>query len=136
MINTNATINESVKVYFKSTPAITDITDIQVINNGTVLLTPNITIVETDVPGIYTVTYTPNVTGRTLIIFQNEVIAYVEVVSRSVYSFLRNIEDEAVGSWTWDKQLGKLQLIRQDGTSLADFDVSDSNIAASRERTS
>lgn len=136
MINTDTTVNETVRVFYQGETGIADVTKVEVINNAAVLELPNVTMLETDVPGIYLITYTPTATGRALILFDGTPVAYVEVVTRSIYSFLRNIEDEAIGSWTWDKHLGKLTLIRQDGTALASYDVTDSNVAASRERTS
>ena len=136
MINTTTTVNETVRVYHQDTPSSADINKISVINNGQLLELPNVTMYETDVPGVYAISYTPTTTGRALIMFNGKTVAYVEVITRSVYSFLKNIEDEAIGSWTWDKQQGKLVMIRQDGSALASFDVTDSNVAASRERTS
>jgi hypothetical protein len=136
MINTTTTVNETVRVFYQGEPGIADVTKVTVINNADVLQLPNVTMLETDVPGVYLITYTPTVTGKALVLFDGVMVAYVEVVSRSIYSFLRNIEDEAIGSWTWDKHLGKLTFIRQDGTLLSTYDVTDSNVAASRERTS
>lgn len=136
MINTTTSVNETVRVFYKDQSGIADVTKVTVINNADVLQLPNVTMLETDVPGIYLITYTPTVTGKALILFDGNMVAYVDVVTRNLYSFLRNIEDEALGSWTWDKQQGKLTLIRQDGTALALYDVTDSNVSASRERTS
>jgi hypothetical protein len=135
MINTNATVNEIVKLYFKADPGLVN-PGLTVLNNGSRVIGANILAVESSTPGIYIATYTPTVTGRQGILFNNDLVAYVEVVTRSVYSSLKNLEDEALGSWVWDKQLGKLNMLRQDGTPLASFDVVENLTTASRERTS
>jgi hypothetical protein len=68
--------------------------------------------------------------------FNGQIFGYVDVVSRSLDSYLKNIEDEALGSWTWDKQAGTLTMLKQDGTQLAIFNVVDNLTTASRERVS
>lgn len=49
-------------------------------------------------------------------------------------SSLKNIEEEALGSWKWDKTCGNMEMFRQDGTTLATFKVIDTLDEASRER--
>ncbi len=126
-------INESAKLYFQASVGTTGA--LSVINEGVLVVSPIINYVQT-VPGIFTITYTPSATGKGIIVLNGTIVAQIEVVAKSLYSFLRNVEDEAMGSWTWDKPLGKLEMLRQDGTSLANFDVVETLIAASRERTS
>lgn len=128
------TVNELTRVYLNATAGL-PISGLVVMNNGVTLLNPNVTLQE-PYPGVYVVSYTPAVTGLTAIIFDAKVVATLEVVTKNIFSFLRNIEDECLGSWAWDKQLGKLQMIRQDGTSLANFDITETLVLASRERTS
>lgn len=135
MILVTITVNETVKLYFQTTTGITDFSTITVLNNGTAVTSPSISVVETSVEGTYCATYTPSATGKGLIIFNGLVIAHTDVVTKSIYSYLKNIEDESMGSWTWDKQLGRLHMLRQDGTSLAWFDVVENTMTASRERT-
>lgn len=130
------TVNETVKLYFKAAPGISDYSNVKVLNNGALVTSPSISVTTSAIAGIYTVTYTPATTGRGVIIFEGEIVAHIEVVTKSIYSFLKNIEDESMGSWTWNKQDGKLAMIRQDGTPLADFDVVETLTVASRERTS
>lgn len=80
-------------------------------------------------------TFTPSSTG--LYSFADaggEVFCHVDVVGRSSQSYLKNIEDEALGSWTWNRVDGTLQLLRQDGSALADFAVVDTQTESSRER--
>lgn len=136
MINTTATVNEVVKLYFEAESGITDFTNVQVYTNGVLVNNPNVVIEGLYTPGLYAYTYIPTITGRTALLFNGSMIAYVDVVTKSVYTSLKNIEDEALGSWTWDKSLGELKLLRQDGTDLASFDVVDNQTSASRERTS
>lgn len=83
--------------------------------------------------GLYTLTFTPTSTGIYTIFVQNQIIA-INVVAKSVYTFLQNIEDEAIGSWQWDKTAGTLSLLRQDGSSFVSFNVVDNMSTASRER--
>ncbi len=136
MINTTAVINEMLKGYFTDTTGITDFSDKQVLNNGILVVNPNFTIIESGTPGVYVYSFIPTSTGRTCLVFQGAILAQVEVITKSIYSSLKNIEDESLGSWTWDKTLGELVLLRQDGTILAQFDVTDTPTTATRERTS
>jgi hypothetical protein len=135
MIDT-LTVNESVKLYFQAAPGITNFSGLVVLNNGTLVPTPNISATGTVVPGVYVITYQPTSTGRGVITFNDTIVAQVEVVTKGLFSYLKNIEDEAIGSWSWDKQQGTLQMTRQDGSVLANFDVTENITAAIRERTS
>lgn len=128
------TVNELTRVYFNATPGL-PISGLVLINDGITIVNP-IVVLQEPYPGVYVVSYTPSVTGLTAIIFDSKVVATLEVVTKNIFSFLKNIEDECLGSWAWDKQLGKLQMIRQDGTSLANFDITETLVLASRERTS
>ncbi|MNY59748.1 hypothetical protein D3C86_1962240 [compost metagenome] len=60
----------------------------------------------------------------------------MEVVTKSVYNSLRDILDESIGSWQWDKTTGGLVMLRQDGATLATFTVVDNLTTSSRERIS
>lgn len=136
MITTTATVNEMVYVYFQDTPGIIDFSNFKVYINGVQIVTPNVVMSESTSPGLYIFQYIPTSTGRAVLIARGTMIAYVDIVTRSLYSFVKNIEDEAIGSWTWDKTLGELRMVRQDGTPLANFDVTDNQTTATRERTS
>lgn len=83
--------------------------------------------------GLYTLTFTPTATGLYILFVQNQIIT-INVMTKTILSFLQNIEDEALGSWQWDKTGGILTMLRQDGSSLATFSVVDNNTTASRER--
>lgn len=84
--------------------------------------------------GLYTLSITPSVTGIWTIFIEGKLYT-IEVVARDIYSILRNLEDESLGSWSWDKTTGILTALRQDGSELATFTVSDTLETASRERT-
>lgn len=79
--------------------------------------------------------FTPSTTGlHSLVLSDGTVAAHVEVNTRTQLSYLKNIEDEALGSWVWNRVDGTLQLLRQDGSALADFAVVDTQTESSRER--
>ena len=79
--------------------------------------------------------FTPPITGMyTLVLEDGSIAAHVDAVSRNCQSYLKNIEDEALGSWSWDRTTGTLQMLRQDGSVLANFAVVDTLTENSRER--
>lgn len=84
--------------------------------------------------GLCNFTFTPTSTGTYTLYADSAIQATVEVVSKTKLSFLQNLEDESLGSWTWDKTSGALALLRQDGTALASFNVVDNLTTSSRER--
>lgn len=85
-------------------------------------------------PGFFKAAFTPTSTGIYSLIFSNVLQWQIQVVAKSSQSFLRNLEDEALGSWQWDKLTKRLTMIRQDGTTMATFEVQDSLDLSSRER--
>lgn len=86
--------------------------------------------------GLYTMTFTPSTTGTYTIFIEQTIAGIINVVTKPLYTYLKNIEDEAIGSWSWSKTNGSLTLTRQDGTTLAVFSVTDDLTAASRQRVS
>jgi hypothetical protein len=84
--------------------------------------------------GLSKFSFTPTVTGTYTLFGDGKVLATVEVTSRSLRSFMQNLEDESLGSWTWNKTTGAMQMLRQDGTLLASFNVIDNLNTSSRER--
>lgn len=78
--------------------------------------------------------FTPTATGIYTLTGEGTVIAVVEVVARTPLSYLKNLEDEAIGSWQWNKQTGIMTMVRQDGTTMATFAVTDNLTTSSRER--
>lgn len=83
--------------------------------------------------GLGSYTFTPHTSGVYTVFGDGKVLATIDVVSRSNKSYLTNIEDEALGSWSWDKTSGILILLRQDGTQLGKYTVTDSLTTSSRE---
>lgn len=74
---------------------------------------------------IYSVTFLPYETGVYVVLVDEVVIDTVEVVFREALSYLRNLEDQALGSWEWNKTTKVMTLLRQDGSVLAEFDTDD-----------
>lgn len=84
--------------------------------------------------GVYTITFTPTFTGNYSLFIEGAIQIRFQVVAKTPLQYLQSIEDEALGSWQWNKTTGSLVLLRQDGTNLAEFSVSDDMNSASRER--
>lgn len=104
--------------------------------SGSTLVALTTTVQSLNAAGPTLVKFTPNATGRyTVATESGELLGVVDVVSRTLQSYARNIEDEALGSWQWDRTGGTLQLLRQDGSVLANFTVTDTLTDSSRERT-
>jgi hypothetical protein len=85
---------------------------------------------------LYNFSFTPAATGEYVLYAFGAIQGVVEVVTQSLYSITRNIQDESLGSWQWDKVAGTLIMLRQDGTTLAHFTVIDNLTTSSRERIS
>lgn len=85
--------------------------------------------------GPSTARFTPVTNGlHTLVLSSGSVVANIDVVTRTLQSYLRNVEDEALGSWIWSRVDGTLQMLRQDGSVLANFAAVDTQTESSRER--
>lgn len=82
---------------------------------------------------VWMVTFTPTTSGVHTVVAFDAVQDRIVSVQRLSYSMLANIEDEALGSWQWDKQTGTLTLLRKDGSSLASYLATDTISLASRE---
>lgn len=82
----------------------------------------------------WSISFTPTVTGVYSLFAFGMIQLRLKCVEKSAYSILANIEDEAVGSWSWDKQTGKLTMFRQNGTVLSTYNVVDNLLISSRER--
>lgn len=114
-------------------PASGSLTDAAVYLNGA-LSTQPVTVAQVGSVATWSVSFTPNATGIWTLKAFNTMQFRTKVVARSVYDFLRNVEDESLGSWQWDKDTGVLTMLRQDGTDLATFNVVDGLEESSRER--
>jgi len=84
--------------------------------------------------GLCTFSFTPVSTGVYTLFGQGTIISTTEVVTKAPLTYLKNIEDESLGSWQWDKTTGIMSMIRQDGTPLAQFNILDNLTTSSRER--
>lgn len=100
------------------------------LSNQNILVTP----LGTGATNLYSLTYTPSNTGTHSFVAFGQVKLTLPCYARPVTSMIANIEDESIGSWTWDKNTGSLTMLRQNGTTLATFNAQDSLTSASRER--
>lgn len=96
----------------------------------------SVTAVRVGSTSLWTVSFTPNATGLWTLFGFGTVQFRTKTVAKSLYDFLNNIEDESLGSWSWDKTAGTLTMLRQDGTLMATYDVVDGLETSSRERVS
>jgi hypothetical protein len=132
------TVNNAVTVTVQGTATGLPIPpDLTLTLNGAVVASPAITFaaVSSSVP-LYNFTYTPTSTGTYVLYAFGSIQCILIVVTQDLYSMCKNIQDEALGSWQWDKVGGTLTMLRQDGTTLATFAVVDNLTTSSRERTS
>lgn len=129
------TINQSVSIPFTSiglATGLTVFTPAFLLNGSPMVASP---LVYAEIGGgLYTITFTPVVSGSMSLFIEHTLLTDMEVVNRTNTVILQNLEDEALGSWIWDKTKGILNLVRQDGTTLANFNVVDNLTTASRER--
>lgn len=121
MINRQVELGNLVRVTFAS-DAMAD-RDVVIVLNGASTVIANI--VTNVALGIYSVTFTPAETGQFDVVVDGVVVASIEVVTRSVFSFLQNLEDQALGSWEWNKSTKEMSLFRQDGTLLGSYTADD-----------
>lgn len=82
------------------------------------------------------VTFTPTSTGLYTLYAFGQIQFRVQCVPQLSYSIVTNLQDEALGSWSWDKSTGILTLYRQGGSVFATFNAQDTLTSASRERIS
>jgi len=84
--------------------------------------------------GLYTMNFTPTTTGDWAIFIGGAVQLRFSVVTKLTAATLSDIVEEALGSWTWDKSSGLLTLLRNDGSTLATYTVTDTLQESVRER--
>jgi hypothetical protein len=135
MINTTTTPNTTVTLYFTAASGLTNLSTMIILRNGVIATGDSFTLTEFASTGLYTLRYTPSATGLYCFLVTGSIFAYVDVVTKTITTMIKNIEDEAIGSWQWDKVAGTLTMLRQDGSSLATFDVTETLTQATRERT-
>lgn len=104
-----------------------------VIKDG-VKITPSIEILPIATTPFYSMTFTPVETGSYDIAIDGVLVAFVEIVTTDVFTFLRNLEDQAFGGWEWDKTTKVMTLYRQDGSTLGTYESDDTlELAYSRQ---
>lgn len=137
MLVRTSVINEKVTVYARSPSGNSgeaEPDDITLFINGEIDVDLPIDFRDYGEKGLYSFSFVPLVTGEHALYAYGQVLAHIDVQTRSLSSFLQNLEDEALGSWQWDKTGGTLVMLRQDGTDLAHFTVTDDLTSSSRER--
>lgn len=75
--------------------------------------------------GWFTASIVPVETGVYVVIVEGVEVGTFEVVTKDVFSFLRDLEDQAFGGWEWDKSTTVMTLYRQDGSILSRYECSD-----------
>lgn len=115
-------------------PGVSPLSDAAVYLNGAISAQP-VTAAQIGGSPVWSVSFTPNSTGEWSLFAFGTIQFRVKVVAKSIYDFARNIEDESLGSWQWDKESGVLTMLRQDGSALATFEVNDTLETSSRERS-
>lgn len=131
-------VNTPFKIPFVSTNNVTGLSsfsNVHLLKDGVAVSTPTITYTEIG-NGLYVATYTPTATGVYSLFIESKIQGTVNVLAKTSLTFLQNLEDEALGSWAWNKTTGVLTFTRQSGTTLAGFSVVDDLATASRQRTS
>lgn len=129
-----AIVNNPITIPFLSSGLTTGVTTFtkSTLLNGVPVVYPSFTFTEIG-GGLYTMTFTPTTTGTLSIFIQGVLLPQIDIVSRTLAQQLQDISDEAIGSWTWDKTTGILQLYRLDGTSFHSYNVVDTLSNASKE---
>lgn len=118
-----------------SGPTGTPLTDVFLYLNGAASgITPTVTQIGSS--NVWRVVFTPTSTGEYSLFGFQTIQFRVTCVPKSLYSFLTNVEDEALGSWTWNKETGVLTVLRQNGSVLATHNMLDNLTSSSRERVS
>jgi hypothetical protein len=128
-------VNQALKLPVTSTALGTGLTTLPVtflVNGAVTVVTPTFTEIGS---GLYTVNFTPAVTGKWTVFVGGKTYEF-EIVSKTLQNALGELLDESLGSWSWNKASGLLTLFKGDGTTLATYTVIDTPQAASRERIS
>lgn len=93
-----------------------------------------VTVSQVGSTNVWTVSFTPAATGLYSLYAFGEIKLQVQCLSKTLSSSLRDIEDEALGSWSWDKTTNILTMYRQNGSVLATHTIVDNTTVSSRER--
>lgn len=128
-------LGQPITIVFPSQGLVSGLTsfpDLRIFVDG--VLTPETVTFRDLSNGLYSMSFNSNASGAYTVYIQGAIQTRFNVVTRDVYSFLRNIEDEAIGSWTWNKVTGVMSIIRQDSSILGTFKIIDTADSSSRER--
>ncbi len=105
-------------------------TQVVLVRDGATDLTP-VTVTQIT-SGVYKATFSPSQTGFYSICTMGVLAGEVEVVDKDLYSYLRDLTEDAFGSWAWDKTTNEMVVSRRDGSQLVKFSLSDGPESASR----
>lgn len=140
MININTIVGQAVGVPIIDTAGLTLFPTLSLLTDSTGSITSLLTVgLSTPVEigldaGIYSVVFTPTAIGNYYIKYAGAILAHIQVAAQDVLSIVKNIEDESLGSWSWDKVTGILTLLRQTGVTMATYAVVDTTLISSRNR--
>ncbi len=102
------TLNQPTKQVFTSvdmTPGVSSFTPVALLDGIVTTLSPAPTYTEIGW-GLYTMNFTPSATGRLKVFIENGLQIDVDVVPKTIQNTLKDIGDEALGSWSWNKVTG------------------------------
>jgi len=133
------TVNQPTKQVFLSTGLTTG----KVVFPGVVALVDGVITTLAPAPtfteiggGVYTMNFTPSSTGHLDIFIEGALQIRVDVSTKTLAATVKDLSDEALGSWIWNKLTGVLTLYKSDTSVLATYNVIDTVTEASRERVS
>lgn len=132
------TVNQPTKQVFTAaglTTGKTTFTPVVLLDGIAHTLVPSATYTEIG-SGVYTMNFTPSSTGRLKVFIEGQVQVDVEIVTKTLAATLKDVSDEALGSWSWNKITGVLTLYKSDSSVLGTYNVVDNVNTASRERIS
>ena len=146
MIEISTYVGQPVGIAFTANAGIVTFADLKLFSDSNTPLTPGVVTqvvgnaglatpaeIGTN-SGVYSVTFTPTSNGEYYVYANGHLVAHISVSAQSLFSVVKNIEDEALGSWTWNKVSGALTMLRQNGATLATYNIVDSIATSSRER--
>lgn len=90
------------------------------------------TVAQIGTTGVYNASFSPDQTGTFSVFALGTKVGDVEVVDRTLFDYLQNLEEEALGGWEWDKTSREITLYRRDGTAMGTYAISDGLEAAYR----
>lgn len=129
-------VNQPTKQVFTSASLVTGkttFTTVVLLDGNVTTLAPPATYTEIG-GGVYTMNFTPSATGRLKIFIEGQVQIDAEIVTKTLAGTLKELSDEALGSWSWNKTTGVLTLYKSDASVMSTYNIVDTVSIASRER--